>query len=162
MSELIIRHAEPAEYDHIAQLLLLAYAPGREGGNSMYYEWIQDVQGRAKDGELLVASIDDQVVGTVTWCPPASPLQDIAHEHEGEIRLLGVHPDAAGHGVGRALVQACIACGRQAKLRAIVLLTREWMVRAHHIYESEGFVRIPDRDMVPHPGIVLWAYRLVL
>jgi hypothetical protein len=36
------------------------------------------------------------------------------------------------------------------------------MEAAHHLYESAGFVRLPERDWLPVPEVPLMAFRLAL
>ncbi len=70
---------------------------------------------------------------------------------------------AQGRGVGRALVEACISRARQVPgCRRLVLSTQPGMLAARRIYESRGFVRDPDRDWSPVPGLTLMAYVLGL
>jgi hypothetical protein len=45
---------------------------------------------------------------------------------------------------------------------AVVMSTLPRMRDAHRIYEHAGFLRDPERDWSPMPGIDLVTYRLVL
>jgi hypothetical protein len=40
-----------------------------------------------------------------------------------------------------------------------VISTEQEMVVAHRMYEQMGFVRSPERDWAPRPGIHLLTYR---
>ncbi len=40
--------------------------------------------------------------------------------------------------------------------------TQAGMLAARHIYEAAGFVRAPERDWSPVPGVDLISYRLEL
>jgi ribosomal protein S18 acetylase RimI-like enzyme len=60
--------------------------------------------------------------------------------------LLGVDPAAQGHGVGAALVTACIDRAREQGL-TLILHTTNHMPAAQRLYPRLGFERCPDRDV---------------
>ncbi len=71
-----------------------------------YAGWLADAASRASKSTLLVAIDDDELVGTVTWCPYGSGDAQLAKEpHQGEFRTLSIAPEARGRGIGRALVR---------------------------------------------------------
>lgn len=86
----------------------------------------------------LVADIDRCAVGVlelVTW--PDEP----RHRHVGEINLVAVHPDWAGRGAGRALMQAAIELADDwLNLRRLSLVVFVDNVVALAMYRSLGFV----------------------
>jgi ribosomal protein S18 acetylase RimI-like enzyme len=159
---LLIRLAEPADHERVGELTVTAYAPHTAGPTDFYIERLRDVATRAREAEVWVAEIDDEVVGAVTWTPLGSPWREIAEEGEAEFRMLAVDPAAQGRGVGRALVAHLIELARADDNHAIVMSSEAGMVAAHRLYESMGFRRTPARDWHPLPHIDLITYELPL
>jgi GNAT superfamily N-acetyltransferase len=159
-----IRVAEPEDLGPAAQVLVAAYQDRGFLGHAEdgYAAHLADTAGRARDAELYVAALDGTVVGTVTFCPNGSVWGEIAEPGEGEFRMLGVWSAVAGRGVGRALVERCLARSRELGYHAVVLSSLPTMTDAHRVYHQLGFVRTPERDWSPAPGVDLWAYRLTL
>jgi ribosomal protein S18 acetylase RimI-like enzyme len=168
-SDPVVRVVRPDEHDVVGDLTVAGYdADGhlvRDDGtyDHEYAAWIGDVAGRADDSTVLVATDGDRIVGTVTWCPYGSAFAQLAREpHQGELRTLAVDPRARGRGVGRALVEECVERARRAGLAEVVLCSLTEMAPAHRLYLAMGFVRRPDLDWSPLPGVRLWGFALDL
>jgi ribosomal protein S18 acetylase RimI-like enzyme len=79
-----------------------------------------------------------------------------------EVRLLAVAPLARGRGVGAALMQECVRRVRKTGGRVLSLHTTDMMQAALRMYERMGFVRAPELDFHPAPGVTVQGYRLDL
>lgn len=161
-----VRPVRPEDYDAVAQLTAAAYVG--EGFVSAddgdYLPMLMDTERRARHGALLVAELEQQVVGAVTLAEAGGEYADIARAGELEFRMLAVHPGAQRKGIGRALVHAVVEHARTSEgVRAVVLSTEEKMGGAHQLYASMGFQRRPARDWaVPEYGIRLLVFGLAL
>ena len=160
---LVVRPAAAAELDAVGRITLEAYAAnGYVVEDDFYAAHLLDAAARAADGELLVAEVDGSVVGTVTFCPEGSPFREVAAQGEGEFRMLAVLPAARRRGAAEALVRRVVDRSRELGYTAVVLSSLPVQVEAHALYERLGFVRTPDRDWSPSPGIDLIGFRLPL
>ena len=166
-SPLTIRTARPDELGTASAIIRAAYseyAGAMPGGRfERYIGHAADVWSRQDEAELIVAEFAGRIVGTVTFYPDASDSgQGGWPNGMAGIRLLGVHPEARGWGVGRALTEECIERARSRGAAAIGLHTTEMMAVARAMYERMGFIRVPERDYNPTSGIQVMAYRLGL
>ena len=94
-------------------------------------EWDNLVKEHAAPNVLLVAVDErDRVVGFTA-----------VHPRDGEMFLLFVHPEHAGRGVGRALLDAAHESLRAAGCREAFLYTHENNERALAVYEAAGYRR---------------------
>ncbi|MGK5742609.1 GNAT family N-acetyltransferase [Micromonospora sp. URMC 103] len=165
MSGLRVRPATPADFPAIARLTVAAYeADGQLKGENGYGAVLADVATRADDGEVLV--VEDPagaVLGSVTFVLPGTRYAELSGPGEAEFRMLAVDPAAQGLGAGAALARACIDRARELGCSAVVICVREGMAAtAHRLYQRLGFVRTPEKDWSPVPGVALLALRLEL
>ncbi len=160
---LTVRPALPEEFDRVGEMTATAYVhDGHLPADYSYVQVLRDAPARAREADLLVAADGTTLLGTVTWCPDGSAYQELAGPGEGEFRMLAVPPEARRRGAARALVRACLDRSRAAGHSRVVLSTQPGMTAAHALYASFGFVRDPDLDWEPAPGIRLLAYALDL
>ncbi len=155
-----IRLAREDELEAVGRLTLDGYVhDGLLSVDAEYAGELADAEQRSRDGELLVALVGGEVVGTVTFCPPGSPLRELSRTGEAEFRMLAVSPAARGRGVARALVERCVARSLELGLGELVICSMREMTTAHRLYERLGFVRDPALDWTPVPDVELLAYR---
>jgi GNAT superfamily N-acetyltransferase len=141
-----VRVARPDEFGRVGDLTVAAYrllpVDHLWGG---YDAEILDTSARAERADVLVAVVDGDVVGSVTFVSDAaSPWSEWTETGEVQFRLLAVDAAARGRGVGEALVRACITRAGRAP---IMIHTTPWMDTARRMYDRLGFVRRPDRDV---------------
>ncbi|KGM11797.1 mycothiol acetyltransferase, partial [Cellulomonas bogoriensis 69B4 = DSM 16987] len=141
---------------------LRAFVPGRDEQawldvNARAFDWhpeqgrmgLPDLRARQDEpwfdpADLLLAERGGRVVA-FAWCK-LEPGSD-----EGELYALGVHPDAQGTGLGRALTHVVLAhLAARGRSRA-VLFTEATNTAAVRTYRSVGFVT--DRVDVQHTTV---------
>jgi ribosomal protein S18 acetylase RimI-like enzyme len=159
-----LRRARPEDLAAVGEVTVAAYVEFAHHDADGYVDHLRDAATRDREAELWVATPDDsdEILGTVTITPAGSPWREVGRDGEGEFRMLAVAPAARGRGVGAALVDLVVDRFRREGASAIVMSTLARMQAAHRIYQRAGFVRDPERDWSPLPGVDLVTYRLDL
>ncbi len=158
---MLIRPAEPGEYDAIGELTVRVYlAEGYTRAGSHYLPVLRDVATRAEKAEVMVAADSSgAILGTVTYAPYGSPYAEHTDSPQGAaFRMLVVDPATRGQGVGEALVGWCVERARASGVRTLRLSTQTGMTVAGRLYLRLGFVRTPERDWTPEPDVDLITY----
>ena len=134
-----------------------------------YLRDILDLEGRSSASDLLVADLEGELVACVSYYAPGAPVSypsDSFSVHWpmewASFRLLAVDPSARGHGVGRALTEACIERARSQGALTVGLHTTAPMAVARAMYERMGFARSPRYDFRPSDDLLVEAYVLEL
>ncbi|MDX3225685.1 GNAT family N-acetyltransferase [Streptomyces sp. ME19-01-6] len=165
--DMTIRRARDEELDGIGELTAQAYLGDgllEFGESDSYLAQLRDAGRRAELAEVLVAADaeSDEVLGAVAFAVYGGAYAELARPGEGEFRMLAVHPEARRRGAAEALVRACLGRARELGLERIVISSQQKMAAAHRLYGRLGFVRAPERDWEPIPGISLWAFTVEL
>jgi len=147
-----IRLAGRSELDEIASL----FEPGLEVYRGTPEDWILDsylvdlvkVGERFDVAETYVAAAGEKIVGSVAF------YRDVALEGWSNLptgwagfRALVVHPAARGWGVGRRLVERCIARTGEVGAPTVGFHSIALLSDAIRLYERLGFVRCPVYDL---------------
>ncbi|MGI8723687.1 MAG: GNAT family N-acetyltransferase [Geodermatophilaceae bacterium] len=163
MAPTTIRPARADELDAVGALTAEVYR-AEQLAPEKYSVSLADARGRALHTEILVA-VDgqDQLMGAVALVLNGGPYAELAEsEDEAEFRMLAVSARSRGKGVGTALIEECLVRAREAGKRRMVISTGDNMQAAHRRYEALGFLRTPERDWSPLPGVRLLGYALAL
>jgi ribosomal protein S18 acetylase RimI-like enzyme len=160
-----IREAVAADGESIAGLWTEAYVTLGVGGRSKPYS-VADFQDSADRGRVFVvdraSGAGDAIAGVVVLLAPGAPGRVVADDDEAELSRLAVASLARGMGIGRALTRFCEERARKAGWSAIALWSRPRQVDAHRLYESLGYLRVPERDSVDATGYGRLVFRLAL
>jgi DNA-binding MarR family transcriptional regulator/N-acetylglutamate synthase-like GNAT family acetyltransferase len=155
MSE--VEHVLAPEHHKRAKLILRSHRPGDIGWviqrhGALYaqeYGWDDSFEALVaeiaaqfirnfdpKRERCWIAELDDEPVGSVFLVKQ--------NDEVSKLRLLLVEPRARGLGIGRKLVEECIAFARAAGYRTMILWTQSILSAARNIYRSAGFKIIKE------------------
>jgi len=154
-----VRPAHADELAEVGELTVRAYAEWLVP-DDFYVQHLRDAATRAREAEVYVALLGQDLAGTVTFCPQDSRWSEIAQPGEGEFRMLAVDPAHRRQGVAEALVGVCLERARELGYDGVVLSSLEVQAPAQRIYQRLGFTRDPDRDWSPVEGVDLMAFVL--
>jgi predicted N-acetyltransferase YhbS len=164
----LIRDTRPSDRQAIRDVTLAAYQEYAAQMPRFWDGYRQNIIATLDDigsAEQLVAEQDGAIVGTVLLYPPRRVQVSRIDSREmpwPEIRLLAVAPAGRGRGVGAALMHECVRRARTSGARVLSLHTTDLMQTAQRMYERMGFVRSPELDFHPAPGVTVKGYRLEL
>jgi GNAT superfamily N-acetyltransferase len=146
-----VRIADRREAGRIGELVVAAWHELRDeippAIFGVYVEESADVAARWDEAEVLVAEVDGEIAGTVTY------YADAGREGLGfpagwaGFRTLAVDPARRGRGIGQALLAACIERARAAGVPTLAIHTSAVMRAACRLYEQAGFRRAPEYDV---------------
>ena len=102
---------------------------------------------------LWIALAGGEVAGSVA-------LRDLG-DRAYKLKRMYLRPAHRGRGLGRRLLATALVWARANDARVVRLDTAEGMVAARRLYESAGFVQLPDPE-IPRQGQQRLAYELRL
>ena len=111
-----------ADFEAFVAKLLASFASGRDPAGEQ--GWIAEIDGERVGCVFVVRNADDPFVA--------------------QLRCLLVDPLARGFGVGRRLVEECIAFASAAGYRKMLLWTNDILLAARRVYETSGFILIEE------------------
>jgi len=91
--------------------------------------------------DAWVAEHDGRIAGSIFLMKGDAPAPSPA---TGKLRLLYVEPTARGLGIGRTLVDTCIARARALGYARLTLWTNDVLVSARKIYQAAGFALVAE------------------
>lgn len=160
----IVRDAFAQEFNDIASLTVEAYREYSHALTSDNWEIMRtnlsNVAEVAKQGRLIVAQRDRELVGSVVYCPPGTSESRLFQPEWASLRMLAVLPQYRGQGIGQQLSLECVHRAKQDKAEVVGLHTSELMVAARRMYERLGFKQ--DIELPRYFGIQYWRYVLKL
>ena len=163
-----VREARAGDRGAIEAVTLAAYqeyAPQMPQHWELYRQNIVGTLAKIEPEHQLVAEQAGRIVGAVLLYPAGTSLTSPRGETITlalpEVRLLAVSPEGRGRGVGEALMRECLRLAQDSGAPGITLHTTEMMQTAMRLYERMGFVRVPELDLRPLPGVVAKGYRLL-
>ncbi|HUK56959.1 MAG TPA: GNAT family N-acetyltransferase [Nitrospiria bacterium] len=164
-----LRDARAGDRDAIRTVTLAAfreYAAVMPAHWERYRQGILNALAEAGSAEQIVAERDGAIAGAVLLYPAGTVFSrpDGARVtiERPEVRLLAVAPAERGRGIGAALLSECIGRARRGGAADLTLHTSDFMRAGQRMYERMGFVRAPELDFHPSPGLTVMGYRLRL
>ena len=140
----VVRDFLPSDSAQVNALALRAFEQFKDS----YQDWtgfrakIGNMSALADVGEIVVAEVEDQIVGAVAYVGPSAPKAEFFRLEWPIMRMLVVAPDFRGRGIGRALAQECLRRAKRDGAFVFALHTSELMQVALPMYQRMGFKRV--------------------
>lgn len=140
----VIRAFTPSDIDALLEVNALAFAHHPEQGEMSR----EDVELRSQedwfDPDGLLVAADEETGAVLGFHWTKTDFMDPAHPDEllGEVYVIGVHPDAGGRGIGRALLSAGLVHLAGKGVRRVRLYVEAAQQRVVTMYLSAGFAEI--------------------
>ena len=123
---MILRRALLSDAEALTRCIAAAYAPYMGLGLPPVAEGVGD---DIRDHTVWVAEVDGAVQGGIV----------LALDKTAHIVNLAVHPDAGGHGIGKALISAALEAAQAAGHTQIALATHIDMTGTQAFYRKTGW-----------------------
>lgn len=149
LEEPLVRRADRDETLAIVAVIDAAYAEFRglqpRAAWAAYLARTRGLAARWEEGEVLVASLQGSVAGTVTFYP--EPRGSGFPPGWASFGALAVEPGARRAGIGARLVLACLERAASRGAPAVGIHSSAPMAAARALYERLGFRRSPEHDV---------------
>jgi N-acetylglutamate synthase-like GNAT family acetyltransferase len=154
VSQLDIRLAGADDAPVIAEVLLKAFSMFRKHYTADAFAAVtpsaEEIKKRFDEGPMWVATLDRQIVGTVSV---------VAEPEWLYIRSMAVGPTALRLGIGSRLLAAVEKYARGEGFEKLFLYTTYFSAGAVELYEKNGFTRGRDtsaEEWFGTPGLEMW------
>jgi len=136
LSEIVIRQATSADVEDVSAIIIRAvHETNAQDYASEIIEFIiahfspANIAARMANRLMLVATIDDEIIGTASL-------------HKDTVRNVYIRPDHQGRGIGAALMQEI---EEQARANGLETMAVPSSVTAEGFYRKRGFVPVRDQ-----------------
>ena len=101
-------------------------------------EYLNNPQGMILDkgGHIFLASLDDEIIGTVALLPHGEECMEVCK--------LAVDEQMRGRKIGRLLMEKCIEASLTAGAKKVILYSSSKLQTALELYKKMGFVPVDD------------------
>lgn len=164
----VFRRMLPHETEAVRELCLAAYLGDYEWITPDYASEIGDVEGRAETQQVWVAEHRETgaLDASVTTGFAGQSVTGMAEPGELDLRLLAVHPDARGQGLGETMMRHVLLLAQLRAAPTVMLHTGTEMLGAQALYARLGFAhRVELDEQVTRPdgtSYTLLTYRKAL
>lgn len=160
----MIEPATMQDFEAIADLNVRAYAEFASalasGSWQIMQQNLRNIAERSQKSQFLVIRTNNQIVGSVAYCPAGSGEPALFAPEMASLLLLAVDPAYRSMGIAKTLTLACISKARDDRAQSIALFTSELMQAAQNLYFSVGFQL--ESELPMRHGIRYFRYVLPL
>ena len=149
-SEIQIRNFHPNERDAVDAVVRGAWAELIDlmpQGDQLAAR-LGSLTEHADQSEVIVAELNGQIVGTVGYVGAHQPKPDFFQPDWPMVRMLSVAPGHRGLGLGKQLLEECIARAKRDDAPVLALHTTAVMKAAQRLYFELGFEQIKELPLL--------------
>jgi GNAT superfamily N-acetyltransferase len=140
-------HAKETDAREIAQVIIDSWQTAYQGHlpddylnnlsiNEKTKEWLENINLHNSQSAVLVAKIDDKIVGVCNFGPSRD---EDANPQTGELYNLYILPKLMGQGIGTALLNKALELLRQSNFKKVILWTSVTNSKSRQFYEKRGW-----------------------
>ncbi len=150
---IVIRECEARDDEAVGELLVRAFTAryAKKMPEVTYSEErrreLRNTAEKRKVAKVLVAELDEALVGTVALWPAGAPGSEAWLPESADLRHLAVELGYEGRGISSALLDETERIARAWKCKNICLHVRRGAVGVANVYTKRGYVRAPEGDL---------------